>query len=77
MCADTLTQRENRERPESGKYSNLRKNTIFNEHPVATSETNVYFQNKKNVCELEMCNELVILQRKNIYFCEDGDITFS
>ena len=34
----TLTPRENRERPESRIFKNLRKNTIFNEHPVHTYE---------------------------------------
>ena len=35
MCVHTLTPRENRERPESGIFKNIRKkNTIFNEHPV-------------------------------------------
>ena len=30
----TLTPRQSRERQESGTFKNLRKNTIFNEHPV-------------------------------------------
>ena len=34
VCVHTLTPRENRERPESGIFWNLQKNTIFYEHPV-------------------------------------------
>ena len=34
VCVHTLTPRENRERPESGIFLNLKKNTIFNEDPV-------------------------------------------
>ena len=37
LCVHTLTQRENRERPESGIFLTNLKNTILNEHPVPAS----------------------------------------
>ena len=39
-CVHSLTPRGNRERPESGIYFKIFKNTIFNEHPVCHRASN-------------------------------------
>ena len=42
LCVHTLTPRENRERSESGNILKSSKNTICNEHPVSSTQWEVY-----------------------------------